>query len=143
MILVDANILLYSVNQHDPKHQLAQQWLEGALVGAERVGFAWIVVNAFLRVSTQRRIFSSPLEISEAIKRVDQWLAHDNALLVEESPGHWTTLQRLLIASGRGGNLLSDAHLAAIAIDHDATLVTFDSDFAQFPGLRWRSPLGG
>lgn len=140
MILVDANVLLYAVNEDDERHDLAREWLDAALSGAARVGFAWVVLLAFVRLATRRQIFPSPLTVGTALDRVDDWLAQPSAVVVEPGPGHARTLRRVLEESGATGNLTTDAYLAALALQHRAAVVTFDTDFARFDGLRWFSP---
>jgi hypothetical protein len=138
--LVDANVLLYAVNSGSPHHQRARAWLDGTLAGDERVGFAWAVMLAFLRLSTSRAIFDRPLSAEQATAVIRTWLGNANAVSVEPGARHLESMQTLLSAAGTAGNLVSDAHLAALAIDEDAVLVSFDTDFARFDGLRWEQP---
>ena len=140
MKLVDANVLLYAVNEADPKHGRSRAWLDGALSGRETVGFAWIAVLAFVRLSTRVGLFPRPLPVDEAMSRVRAWLAQPAAIVVEPTPRHLDVLAGLLADVGTGANLVSDAHLAVLALEHDATVVTFDPDFARFVGVRWESP---
>lgn len=140
MKLVDANVLLYAVNVADPKHEESRRWLDGALSSGETVGFAWIAVLAFVRLSTRVGLFPNPLPVEEAMGRVRAWLAEPGAVVVEATPRHLDVLAALLAEVGAGGNLVSDAHLAALALEHDATVVTFDSDFGRFRGVRWEAP---
>lgn len=140
MNLVDANVLLYAVNEADPKHSTAHTWLDRQLSGQGTVGFAWIVVLAFLRLSTRAGLFPRPLGITDSIGVVRSWLASPSAIVVHETPRHFDVLAELLEATGAGGNLATDAHLAALAIEHHADVVTFDSDFGRFPRLRSAPP---
>jgi len=141
MILLDANILIYSVNADAPLHKKAKVWLETTLSGPETVGLPWTVVLAFLRLSTRAGIFSKPLLVKAALDIAGAWLNQPNVVIVEPSMRHLPVLRELLLAAGTGGNSTSDAHLAALAIEHRAELCSADSDFARFPGLRWRNPL--
>jgi toxin-antitoxin system PIN domain toxin len=138
MYLVDANVLLYAVNSASPQHARARGWLDGALAGDEGVGFSWTVLLAFLRLSTSRAIFDRPLTLDQAVAVIGTWLGSPNAITVEPGPRHLQSMAALLAAAGTAGNLVSDAHLAALAIDEDAVLVSFDTDFARFAGLRWQ-----
>jgi len=138
--LVDANVLIYAVNENDAHHAQSRAWLDRALVGVETIGFTWIVMLAFLRLTTKIGLFPNPLSVDEANDRVRAWLAEPAALVVDPTTRHFDVLAALLMDSGTGGNLVNDAHLAAIATEHDATIVTFDTDFARFPGVRSAPP---
>jgi toxin-antitoxin system PIN domain toxin len=140
VILVDANVLLYAVNESVDKHEQARSWLDGALNGREPVGLSWIVLLAFLRLSTRVGLFPSPLTVREAIDRVEAWLAQPPSVVLEPTSRHLSVLAGLLASTGSGGNLVNDAHLAALAVEHDATIVTYDTDFGRFPGVRWQLP---
>jgi hypothetical protein len=108
----------------------------------ESIGLPWIVLLGFLRLTTHPRVFPNALGPEIAAQRVDRWLARDNVRVVREKDEHWATLSSLLRESGTAGNLTTDAHLAALAITHDAVLVSCDTDFARFRSLRWENPLG-
>lgn len=140
MKLVDASVLLYAVNESADKHERSRAWLDGALNRREPVGFSWIAVLAFLRLSTKVGLFPSPLSLDEAIDRVQEWMAQPPSVTPEPTPRHLAVLAGLLRQTGTGGNLVSDAHLAALAVEHDATVVTYDSDFGRFEGVRWQPP---
>ncbi len=140
MKLVDANVLLYAVNEDAPHHGVSRCWLDSALSGGETVGFAWIVVLAFLRLSTRAGVFAAPLTVAQAAGVVTSWLEQPAAIAVEPTPRHLSLLAGLLESSGSAGNLVSDAHLAALALEHRAELVSFDSDFARFEGVSWQRP---
>ena len=140
MKLVDLNVLLYVVNKDAPHHEVALSWWNSALRGEQPIGLAWIVLLGFLRLTTNPSIFPSPLSAETAVKKVDTWLGLEQVRLVEETRDHWHILRELLVTAGTAGNLTSDGQLAALAISHGATLVSFDHDFARFPGLRWESP---
>jgi hypothetical protein len=138
--LVDANVLLYAANEDDARHEQARSWLDDALSGATRVGFAWVVLLAFVRLSTRAHIFPRPLTTDGAMDRVDDWTGQPPAVIVDPGPAHGGTLRRLLSSAGTGGNLTTDAHLAALAVDHRAEIVTYDDDFGRFPDVRWTRP---
>jgi toxin-antitoxin system PIN domain toxin len=140
MILIDANVLIYAVNEDAPLNRRAKRCLESSLGGSETVGFSWVVLLAFLRLSTRPGLFRNPLTIAAACDVVDSWLDQSSATIVHAGPRHLRIFRDLLVPLGTGGNLTSDAHLAAIAIEHGAELCSFDADFARFPGLKWRSP---
>ncbi len=141
MKILDANLLLYAVNEDAPLHQKARPWLESVLSGTETVGFAWNALLAFLRLSTRRAVFLQPLEVSAALALMDHWLQQPCSLVVHPGDRHLRILRELIAPLGTGGNLTSDAHLAALAIEHGAELCSSDTDFARFPSLHWRNPL--
>lgn len=140
MKLVDANVLLYAVNEADPRHAAAHRWLDGALNGPEAVGFAWTVLLAFLRLVTKVGLFPNPMPVPAALGQVEEWLARPSGVVVDPTRRHLPLLAGLVSAVGTGGNLVGDAHLAALALEHDATVVTYDSDFGRFTGVRWEAP---
>ena len=141
MKLVDANILLYAVNRDAVHHERSRRWIDGALSGEDTVAFAWIALLAFVRLSTKVGLFPAPLTVDQAMDRVDAWVGAGPAVVVEPSAQHGTIVRGLLRSVGVGGNLVSDAHLAALAIEHGLTLCSTDGDFARFPGLKWENPL--
>jgi hypothetical protein len=141
MILIDANLLIHAVNADSPLHGKAKRWLEATVSGSETVGLAWMVVLAFLRLTTRSGIFEKPLSPRKALDVVDAWVERPSVVTVEPTERHLRVLRDLLLALGTGGNLTSDAHLAALAIEHGAELCSSDSDFGRFPQLRWRNPL--
>ena len=141
MKIVDANLLLYAVNEDAPLHARARSWLEAILSGSEPVGFEWTVLLAFLRLSTRTAIFPNPLRLDEALGHISAWLAQPCASVVHPAEGHLAVMGRLLAPLGAAGNLTSDAHLAAVAMEHGAELCSCDADFARFPGVRWTNPL--
>ena len=140
MFVIDANVLLYAVNSASVLHPAARGWLDRALAGSESVGFVWSVMLAFVRLATHPSVFPRPLSPEEALRIVRLWLASPVAVTVVPTDRHLAILEDLLKASGSGGNLVSDAHLAALAIEHDATLVSHDADFGRFDGLVWERP---
>ena len=141
MILIDANILIYAVNADAPLHRKGKSWLEATLSGSETVGLPWPVLLAFLRLTTRSGVFAKPLAPPAALDVVDAWLMQPGVVTVEPTAQHLRILRDLLLPLGTGGNLTSDAHLAALAIEHGAELCSADGDFARFPRLRWRNPL--
>jgi len=141
MKLVDANLLLYAVNEEAPLHAQARRWLEAVLAGRETVGFAWAVLLAFLRLSTRAAVFPRPLQPEESLDLMDSWLSQPCSTVMHPGERHLRILRDLIAPLGTGGNLASDAHLAALAIEHGAELCSCDSDFSRFPGLRWSNPL--
>lgn len=143
MILVDANLLLYAYHPRDARHAAARTWLEGVLSGVEPVRFAWLTLWAFLRISTSPRVFESPLLPAEAAALVSSWLERRSASVLEPEERYWQILRGLLQGEQVRGPLVMDAALAALALEHGATLHTTDGDFARFAGLRWRNPLAG
>lgn len=141
MILVDANILLYAENRSDSYHRAARQWWQQQLSGADPVCLTWVIISAFIRIGTSHRVFSRPLSVHDAADRVSQWLECPCVRVIHPTSEHWKIFNRLLVDSKAGGNLVTDAHLAALAIEHGCELCSTDSDFARFSELRWRNPL--
>jgi toxin-antitoxin system PIN domain toxin len=141
MIVVDANILIYALNQDSVFHHGAKRWLESALSGIETVGLSWTVLLAVLRLTTRPGVFTRPLPVQTAFEVVDEWLSQPSTIALEPTSRHSSVMRDLLLPLGTGGNLTSDAHLAALAIEHNAELYSTDGDFARFPRLRWRNPL--
>lgn len=141
MKLVDANVLLYAVNSDSPNHDRSRRWLERELSGAEPVGFAWVVILAFLRVATRTGILERPLSADDAVAYLDSWLRHPSVQLVVPGQNHWTIFRTLIVTSGTAGNLTSDAHLAALALEGGWIVASTDNDFRRFPGLQTINPL--
>ena len=141
MIIIDANLLIYAVNEDAPVHRQAKEWLERTLSGNETVGLPWNVLLAFLRVTTRPGLFRRPLPVEDAMDLVASWIERETVTLIHPGAKHYQILRGLLVELGTGGNLTSDAHVAAIAIEHGATLCSMDGDFARFPSLHWRNPL--
>jgi toxin-antitoxin system PIN domain toxin len=139
--LPDVNLLIYAIDEEAPSHAKARAWLEEVLSGTEAVAFAWAVLLGFLRISTNPVILQYPLSAGEALDYLEGWLAQPVADVVHPTPRHASYLRELLEPLGAAGNLTSDAHLAALAIEHGAELCSSDTDFARFTGLRWRDPL--
>ena len=136
--LPDTNLLIYSVNASSPFHSVAAPWLSSAFAAPGGIAFAWNALIGFVRVATHPRIMAAPLSVGEATSMVDEWLSHPRATLVNPGTHHADVLFKLLLQCGTAGNLTSDAHIAALAIEHNAEVLTFDQDFARFTGLRYQ-----
>lgn len=143
MKLLDLNLLLYAVNRDSAPHRPAKAWLERVLSGDEPVAIAWVVLLGFLRVATSHRVLPRPLAAEQALGVVEGWLALPSVVALSPGDEHWRILRELLGASGTAGNLTTDAHLAALAIEHGCELCSSDGDFARFGRLRWVNPLAG
>jgi toxin-antitoxin system PIN domain toxin len=141
VILIDANLLLYAHNPRATQHDASRTWLQSVLSGTELVRFAWLTIWAFLRISTSPRVFEHPLSMVEAEALVSSWLAQPAVGTVEPGERHWEILRSLTQSGQTAGGLVMDAALAAIAIEHGATLFTTDRDFARFAGLKSSNPL--
>ena len=141
MIILDVNILIYAVNRDAKLHSRAKSWLEAALSGTETIGIPWIVILAFVRLTTRPGLFRNPMPMDAAFDVLESWLEQPPVIIVDPGPRHRTILRGLLAAIGSGGNLTSDAHLAALALENRAELCSFDQDFLRFPDLKWRNPL--
>ena len=140
MVIVDANVLIYAASERLPHHADAKRWIEDALSGPESIGFAWTAVLAFLRLSTRSGLFPRPLEPAVALDVVDTWLAAPPSMVPHPTARHASIMRELLLSSGTAGNLVSDAHLAALALEHGARICTFDRDFGRFSGIRTFAP---
>ena len=140
MKIVDANVLLYAVNSSSEHHSASRRWLDEALSGADTVGLAWLPLLAFMRLTTKVGLFPNPLSPADAVGQVAEWCAAPGAQLVAPTPRHAQVLGGLVQRAGTGGNLVSDAHLAAIALEHRAGIVTYDADFGRFDGVPWETP---
>jgi uncharacterized protein len=138
--VVDTNVLLYAVNEDSPLHEVSRGWLDPALDGSEAVGFSWVALLAFLRLSTRPDLLPVPLQLSAAVSVVEAWLDAPAAVTLHPTSRHLSVLAGLLAPFGTAANLVNDAHLAALAAEHDATVVSFDRDFGRFPGVRWQEP---
>ncbi len=141
MILVDANLLLYAYDPASRAHHQARQWLQELLSSGKPVRLAWITLLAFLRIGTDPRILRSPFPITEAVGIVESWLERPSVGMLEAGERHWQIWRQLLLEGQARGGMVTDSHLAALAIEHGATLCTTDRDFARFAGLRLENPL--
>jgi toxin-antitoxin system PIN domain toxin len=140
LVIVDANVLLYAVDSDSAHHEPSGSWLDAALGCAEAVGLAWIALLAFIRIGTSASILPTPMAVDEATGQVETWLGAPAAVAVEPTARHPALLRGLLRDTGTAGNLTTDAHLAALAIEHGAEIVSYDRDFGRFPGIRHRLP---
>lgn len=141
MILIDANLLLYAYDVESPRHEPARRWLERMLGDEPDVRFALATLLAFVRIGTEPRVFVRPLSAKVAIDTVSSWLERPNVAVAHPTERHWLVLADVAASSGIRGARMSDAHLAALTMEHGATLMTTDRDFARFPKLRFRDPL--
>jgi toxin-antitoxin system PIN domain toxin len=141
VILIDTNLLLYAYDSRSERHAPAKNWLEGAFSGQERLGLPWAVVLAFLRLTTHTGVMTQPLNLAEAVAIVESWLERPNSGIVWPTERHWDVLREVLATGQARGALVTDAHLAALAIEHGAVLCSADRDFSRFPGLKWKNPL--
>ncbi|MFT3833009.1 MAG: PIN domain-containing protein [Micropruina sp.] len=142
-MLLDANVLLYSIDRSNRHHATCAAWLSEAFSGPRRVGLPWQTIGAFLRISTHPRVFSRPLRPDQAWQVVEQWLDAPNSWVPETSDATARILGGLIGDLDLRGNLIIDAQLAALAIEHGLAVVSADTDFGRFPGLRWVNPLTG
>ena len=143
MKIPDVNVLLYACNAQSAHHDASRHWLEMVMNGEESIGISWPVIVGFLRMSTHPSIFERPLSSEAALAQVEEWLAVPLVSLVSEKREHWQVLRNLIFSLGAVNHLIPDANLAALAITHGATLVSYDSDFGRFPELRWEVPETG
>jgi len=139
--LVDLNILLYAVNRDAELHARAKAWLDGAVASDEPVAVSWAGLLGLLRLSTSRRVMPRPLAVNDAIAIVDWLTERAGVQVLDPGPEHWRILREILTGTGTAGNLTTDAHLAALAIENGAVLCSTDGDFSRFRGLRWVNPL--
>lgn len=141
MILPDLNLLVYANNRAATEHKRARVWWENLIETEQPVGLSWAVMLGFVRLVTHPAVLAAPVAPVDALARVRTWLDQPNVRIVEPGPRHLDLLGELFRATGVGGSLTTDTHLAALAIEHQAELHSNDADFARFPGLRWRNPL--
>ena len=140
-MILDANLLLYARNTDDPHHEQARAWLEGALNGDTRVGLPWQTLTAFIRIATNPRAFANPLAPDAAWNQIEQWLTSPRAWLAQPTARYGDVLGRLIRKHQIRGPLVTDAQLAALAIDHGVALMSADEDFARFDEVHWINPL--
>lgn len=141
MILVDANILLYAEDSLSPLHQKARVWWDEQLSQSGPICLCWPVLSAFIRIGTNPRVFEHPLSLEQALARVQSWMEQPCTRVIRPTEQHWTIFQMMLKNGQAVANLVTDAHLAALAIEHGCDLASTDSDFARFPKLKWINPL--
>ena len=141
MIVIDANLLIYSYDVHSVQHKKSATWLEKVFSGTEAAGLTWQSITAFLRVVTNRRLPGTRVALEDAVQTVEEWLQASNVRILVPGDQHWFLLKRMVVEGGASGPLVSDAEVAALTIEYGGVLHTADRDFARFPGLRWVNPL--
>ena len=141
MIIPDINLLVYAHNQDDERYDAARSWWDNLLEGEESIGIPLAVSVGFVRLATNPRVMSPPMTSEEAVSLVRSWLQKPNVNSLDAGPNHFDHLQECLVAAGRAGRFVTDAHLAALALDHGAEIQTADQDFRTFPDVRWLNPL--
>lgn len=138
MVLPDVNVLVYAFRSDVPEHAAAIGWLRGAMSDDGFLGLSPLVLSAVVRITTNPRVFGTPSAVGEAFRFCDYLLAHPTGQIVEPGARHWEIFQRLCLTTNTRGRRVTDAWFAALAIEGDCEWITFDADFARFPGLRWR-----
>jgi uncharacterized protein len=141
VIVLDANLLIYSYNRGSSHHAGARAWLENTLSSMAAVGLPWQAVSAFLRVMTNPKLPAERFDLEQAARIVDLWLAHPNVQVLTPGVGYWPLFRRMVIGGRAAGPRVSDAEIAALTMEYGGVLYTTDRDFARFPGLRWKNPL--
>lgn len=141
MIVVDANLLIYSYDTASPHYKKSRLWLEDAFSGADIVGLPWQSVGAFLRVMTNPKLHGRQYSLDEASEIVEAWMGQSNLRILTATDDHWFQFRRMIMEGNASGTLVSDAEIAALAVEYGGVLHTADRDFARFPGLRWVNPL--
>ncbi len=141
MLIPDINIMVHAYNLNSPRHARARWWWVDTLNQPRPIGMPWATVLGFIRIMTHRNVLENPMHVEDAIRRVRAWLQHPAVQVLSPGDHHFEILFSLLLHLGTAGNLTTDAHLAALAIEYQAELVSTDTDFARFPGLRWLNPL--
>lgn len=143
MILVDVNLLIYAIDRDSPHHERVHKWFEGVLNGSELIGLPWIVILAFLRITTRAGIVRKPMSVETALDYCQSWLDLASVHFVVPGPHHWPIFRNLLLSVGTACNLTSDVHLAALALEHGCAIYSADNDFKRFPGVKHVNPLAG
>lgn len=141
MTIIDANILLYAYDANAQRHGRANEWLNALLASDEQIGLPWVTLWAFIRLSTNTRILSAPMASQEVFSIVREWLAQPAVVVPNPGPRHAAILERLVVGTGARAGMVTDAALAALAIENGATLASADYDFRRFPDLKWVNPL--
>jgi toxin-antitoxin system PIN domain toxin len=141
MNLVDANLLLYAEDSLSEHHEAARTWWDAQLSGSDPVALCWPVLNAFIRIATNARLHQRPLTLREATERVQSWLNQSCVRMIQPTEAHWKIFQQTLRSGSAVGNLVTDAHLAALAMEHNCVLQSTDADFSRFRGLKWKNPI--
>lgn len=141
MIVPDVNLLIFAYHEQSPYHEVASKWWEGLINGEETVGIPWVVSMAFVRQMANPSILATPMRPGESLQQVKSWFQYAHIRSLDPGANHLTLLQDILDAVGGGVKLITDAHIAALAIEHQAVVHSHDSDFRRFPGLQWYDPL--
>jgi len=141
LIVIDANLLLYAYNARTAQHAAARTWLNEQFASGKEIGLPMQSILAFVRISTNPKLSDVSSPVATAIAVADSWLTLPNVRILVPGPGHWPVFKGLCLATALTCDLSTDAHLAALAMEYNATLYSTDRDFARFPGLRWRNPL--
>lgn len=141
MLLPDTNLLVYSYNQSAAQHKIAASWWESTLSKDIPVGLTWVVIMGFIRLTTHPRVLVHPITVREATVRIRQWLEQPSVLLLEPGPKFQTLFLNFIVNLEAGGNMTTDAYLAALAVENQAVLCSNDGDFSRFEGLKWTNPL--
>ncbi|NOX98214.1 MAG: type II toxin-antitoxin system VapC family toxin [Verrucomicrobia bacterium] len=141
MICPDVNLLLYAIIDSFPQHEKAKQWWDGVLSSDQFVGIGHVVILGFIRVATNSRVFPLPLTIQQAVQVVDSWLAQANVEMIAPADNHWENLRTMLTSGNAGGNLTTDAHIAALASDYGLVIYSNDADFVRFPNVKCVNPV--
>ncbi|HKO56543.1 MAG TPA: type II toxin-antitoxin system VapC family toxin [Thermoanaerobaculia bacterium] len=141
MIVVDANLLIYARSENSPHFAAAKEWLKEILSGDEPIGLPWTTIHAFLRIMTHPTLTQPPLSPVKSIELIDSWLQQPNVSILQPGAGYWPIFRRLILDTPVRGNLVMDAHVAALAVEHGGTVYTTDGDFRRFAGLRVVNPL--
>ena len=141
MIVPDVNLLIYAHNDGTPYHTAARRWWEGLVNGEERVGIPWVVSTGFVRLMTHPKVLVNPATPTQAVDYVIEWFRLPHVMAINPGPDHLVHFRRNLLAAGVGANLVTDTHIAAVAMEYQAEVHSNDTDFSRFPGLRWRNPL--
>ena len=142
MTLVDANVLLYAYDSESPYHEVSRRWFEAELSSGRPLSFALVTLLAFVRIASDRRVFTQPLTPAEACSLIEGWLAQPNSRMLQPGPRTWTILTELCTSGQARGPMVMDAHLAALAVEHGASIATTDRDFTRFPGIELVNPVG-
>jgi len=141
MILPDANLVLYAYVEDFPQHLKSKSWLENTIAGGEEIGLAWQVITAFVRIGTNPKLFKKPMTLAQVEARLAALFAQPNVKLIAPTEKHWQIFLKLLKESNAQGDLVMDAHLAALAIEYNARIASTDSDFKLFSNLDYFNPL--
>jgi toxin-antitoxin system PIN domain toxin len=141
VIVLDANILLYAYDSASSQYLEARSWIEQVFSGTAAIGLPWQTASAFLRIITNSRLPGERLSLADAVQIVDSWMEQPNVRVLAPGEDHWRLFRQMIVEGQAAGGLVTDAHLAALTIEHGGVLHTSDRDFARFPGLRWTNPL--